>query len=149
MLLSGPPGLGKTTLAHVLARQAGYNTIEVNASDDRSGKVVEDRIRNSVESVGLSAGVLHANNKAATIGVDKKRPFCVVIDEIDGAGGGGENVRRLALALSLSLADSVKRLTARYSRSSRCSSDSSQKATAQRGSTEVRRTRLHRAHTER
>ena len=31
MLISGPPGFGKTTLAHVVANHAGYNIIEVNA----------------------------------------------------------------------------------------------------------------------
>ncbi len=35
-LLYGPPGLGKTTLAHVVAKHAGYNVVEMNASDDRS-----------------------------------------------------------------------------------------------------------------
>ena len=31
MLISGPPGLGKTTLAHVVAQQAGYSVYEINA----------------------------------------------------------------------------------------------------------------------
>lgn len=82
MLLCGPPGLGKTTLAYVLAKQAGYQVLEVNASDDRSGKIVEERIRNALESTAITKeGKLRGS-----------KPTCVVIDEIDGAGGGGESV---------------------------------------------------------
>lgn len=29
--MSGPPGFGKTTLAHVVAAQAGYEVVEINA----------------------------------------------------------------------------------------------------------------------
>lgn len=79
LLLTGPPGLGKTTLAHVIATQAGYQVVEVNASDDRSGTVVHDKIRNSLESRALTnLGSLSSS-----------KPTCLVIDEIDGATGGG------------------------------------------------------------
>ena len=41
VLISGPPGIGKTTSAHLMAKQAGYNPIELNASDARSKKLIE------------------------------------------------------------------------------------------------------------
>jgi len=39
LLTAGPPGLGKTTLAHVAARHAGYGTIEINSSDHRMAEM--------------------------------------------------------------------------------------------------------------
>ena len=77
LLLSGPPGLGKTTLAHIVAQHAGYNVFEINASDARSADVVDERIRPALES-------------GAKIG--SSRPNLVVIDEIDGATGGSDSV---------------------------------------------------------
>jgi replication factor C subunit 1 len=41
VLISGPPGIGKTTSAHLMAAAAGYNPIELNASDARSKKLIE------------------------------------------------------------------------------------------------------------
>uniref|UniRef100_A0A8D2Q7L1 Chromosome transmission fidelity protein 18 homolog n=1 Tax=Varanus komodoensis TaxID=61221 RepID=A0A8D2Q7L1_VARKO len=70
-LLCGPPGLGKTTLAHVVVKRAGYNAVEINASDDRSPEIFRTRI----EAATQMKSVLGASEK----------PNCLVIDEIDGA----------------------------------------------------------------
>jgi len=41
MLITGPPGIGKTTSAHLCAKLEGFTPIEMNASDARSKKLVE------------------------------------------------------------------------------------------------------------
>ncbi|KAK0665689.1 putative chromosome transmission fidelity protein 18 [Cercophora samala] len=100
LMLHGPPGLGKTTLAHVCARQAGYDVLEINASDDRSKDVVKGRIRTTL---GTETVRTLENKKAGEAGKRDKiaRPICVVVDEVDGvvsgsgAGGEGGFVRAL------------------------------------------------------
>lgn len=89
MLLTGPPGLGKTTLAHVCAKQAGYEVLEINASDDRSRDVVRGRIKDALGTETVRGR--QEAGKSRKVG----RPVCVVVDEVDGvvtgsAGGGGE-----------------------------------------------------------
>ena len=41
-VLRGPPGVGKTTSVEALAREMGWSIIEMNASDQRTGKAIED-----------------------------------------------------------------------------------------------------------
>ncbi|ETS82799.1 hypothetical protein PFICI_04675 [Pestalotiopsis fici W106-1] len=89
LMLTGPPGLGKTTLAHVCAKQAGYEVLEINASDDRSKDVVKNQIRTSLGTESVKT-VQHKKIEA-----DEQpkiaRPVCVVVDEVDGvvSGSGG------------------------------------------------------------
>ena len=85
LLITGPPGLGKTTLTHVCARQAGYEVVEINASDERSRDVVKGRIRDCVGTETVKG----VNTKEAGRMTRKAgRPVCVVVDEVDGVVGG-------------------------------------------------------------
>ena len=44
VMITGSPGIGKTTSAHLCAKLEGFTPIELNASDTRSKKLVEVRI---------------------------------------------------------------------------------------------------------
>ena len=44
ILLVGPPGIGKTTLANLAAKQFGYDLISINASDVRNKQNIEETL---------------------------------------------------------------------------------------------------------
>lgn len=68
LLIHGPPGVGKTSVSHVVARQAGYSVVEINASDERAGERVRLKVQNALFN--------HTFNS---------KPVCLVADEIDGS----------------------------------------------------------------
>jgi chromosome transmission fidelity protein 18 len=80
ILLSGPPGVGKTTLAHIIAQHAGYRPLEVNGSDERSASVLTERVVRAMESTTLNVALMQGGGAGS-----KPKPNCLILDEIDGA----------------------------------------------------------------
>ena len=69
LLLTGPPGTGKTTIAGILAGTHGYDMVELNASDARSKSRINGIVLPVLSNMGLSGRTL------------------VFIDEVDGIHG--------------------------------------------------------------
>ena len=79
ILIGGPPGVGKTTLAYIVAKQCGYEPFIVNASEERTTDKLILKIYNSTLSHNLT------NMKKD----QKRKPSCLILDEIDGISTNG------------------------------------------------------------
>ncbi len=76
VLLIGPAGVGKTTIAYALANDYNMSIIELNASDVRT----EDAIQNKLHETVKSTNLLSFTKK-------KSRGKLILIDEVDGLHG--------------------------------------------------------------
>ncbi|KAI0385362.1 replication factor RFC1 C terminal domain-containing protein [Hypomontagnella monticulosa] len=84
IIVSGPPGIGKTTAAHLAAKLEGYDVLESNASDTRSKKLVESGVSEVMNNTSLR-GFFAGDGKK----VDKeKKNIVLVMDEVDGMSAG-------------------------------------------------------------
>ena len=80
-LISGPPGIGKTSTARLVCESLGYSVIEFNASDTRSKSAIDEL------ASGLSTNtVLFGNNGKAGLGAQ----VAIIMDEVDGMAGSGD-----------------------------------------------------------
>lgn len=75
ILLHGPPGIGKTTLALAAARTCGFEPLEINASQSMRSHSDVEKLVQSCE---------HTRSIASLIRGDIKR-LCLILDEIDGS----------------------------------------------------------------
>ena len=75
-IISGPPGIGKTSSVRVLTKIKEYRTFELNASDKRN----KDMINNSV-------GFLMNNTTLSAIDYSTNTKNIIIMDEIDDMAG--------------------------------------------------------------
>ncbi len=67
LILHGPPGTGKTTLAHAVANEINLEIFELNASDLRNKEKLKEILRPAIEQKSL-----------------KKESKIILVDEVDG-----------------------------------------------------------------
>ena len=84
VMIHGPPGIGKTTAAHLVAKLEGFDIVESNASDTRSKKLMEASLKGVLDNRSLM-GYFGRGYEV----VDKtKQKLVLIMDEVDGMSAG-------------------------------------------------------------
>ena len=71
ILLSGPPGIGKTMFAHMLYKKFNFKILEFNASELRTSSIICDKLDNILSIKSITE--LYSNTKTG-----------IIMDELDG-----------------------------------------------------------------
>lgn len=91
-ILSGPPGIGKSSACKIVCAHLGYEVLEMNASDCRNKTGIQLGIGTLSENRSLdywktSRQNVSLKDKGADTG-DKTQKSVIIMDEVDGCGAG-------------------------------------------------------------
>ncbi len=79
-MLLGPPGVGKTTTAHLVCRDLGFHAIEFNASDTRNVASLQEHVATLLRNTTVTQ--FYGQGSEA-----KHQRVALIMDEVDGMGG--------------------------------------------------------------
>jgi len=87
VLISGPPGIGKTSSANIVCTQLGFSVMEVNASDSRN-KASKDVQTGLSGSISNQVKELVTNRGLNFLKTSTHKKHVLIMDEVDGMSAG-------------------------------------------------------------
>lgn len=86
-MISGPPGIGKTSSAKLLLKKFNYDVMEFNASSDRSKVFINNKLKELTQSKTFYKVI---SNVSSTGESDDKVQKAIIMDEVDGMSSGDD-----------------------------------------------------------
>ncbi|KAK6204834.1 replication factor RFC1 C terminal domain-containing protein [Scheffersomyces amazonensis] len=87
-IISGAPGIGKTSTAHIIAKSLGFDILEKNASDVRSKSLLNSNLKEALNNTSVVGFFKSKDEGHHSEHGENDKKFCLIMDEVDGMSSG-------------------------------------------------------------